>query len=130
MVSQVLVSATFLEAPARLQSHPSLELPDWWLGGAGTKEPRDERGGAPPDGVPVLFHTGVLTLWTAEPQLDSLEGWTNSPGMATGSGRAPGPVPSQVLPQRVEEEADLLIGAPRKGAAVKETCGLRRREAS
>ena len=33
----------------------------------------------------VLFWTGVPTLWTAEPQLDSLEGWTNSLGMATGS---------------------------------------------
>ena len=77
----------------------------------------------------VLFHTGFLTLRTAEPQLDSLEGWTSSPGMATGSGKAPGPVPSQVLPQRVEEEAHLLIGAPRKGANVKQTWGLRRREA-
>ena len=78
----------------------------------------------------VLFPTGVLTLQMAKPLLDSLEGWTNLLGLATGSGKAPGPVPSQVLPQRVEEEADLLIGAPRKGAAVKETCGLRRREAS
>ena len=47
----------------------------------------------------VLFWTGVLTLWTAEPQLDLLEGQTSSPGMATGSGKALGPVPSEVLPQ-------------------------------
>ena len=49
--------------------------------------------------------------------------------MATGSRKAPGPVPSQVLPQRVEEETDHLLGAPRKGATVKETWGLRRRKA-
>ena len=68
-----------------------------------------------------LFQTGVLTLQTAESQLDSLEGWTNSPGMATGSGKAPGPVPSHVLPHRVGEETDHLLGVPRKGATVKET---------
>ena len=49
--------------------------------------------------------------------------------MATESGKAPGPVPSQVLPQRVEEETDHLLGAPREGATVKETWGLGRREA-
>ena len=65
----------------------------------------------------------------AEPQMDSLEGRTNSPGMATGSGKTPGPVPSQVLPQWVEEETDHLLGAPRKGATVKKTWGLGRREA-
>ena len=32
----------------------------------------------------VLFPAGVLTLRMAEPWLDSLEGWTNSPGTATG----------------------------------------------
>ena len=32
----------------------------------------------------VLFLTSVPTLWTAEPQLDSLEGQTNSLGMPTG----------------------------------------------
>ena len=77
----------------------------------------------------VLFWTSVLTLWTAKPQLDSLEGQTNSPGMATESGKAPGPVPSQVLPQRVEEETDHLLGAPRKGASYRENWGLRRKEA-
>ena len=48
--------------------------------------------------------------------------------MAIGSGKAPEPVPSQVLPQWVEEETDHLLGAPRKGATVKETWGLGRRE--
>ena len=76
----------------------------------------------------VLFWTSVPTLRMAKPRLDSLEGWTNSPGMATGSGKAPGPVPSQVLPQWVEVETDHLLGAPRKGATVKETWGLWRRE--
>ena len=60
----------------------------------------------------VLFWTRVLTLWMTEHQLDSLEGRTNSPGVATGSVKAPGPVPSQVLPQQVEEEADHLLGLP------------------
>ena len=49
MASQLLVSATFLEAPARFQPCQPLEPPDWWLGWAGVKEPRDERGGMPPD---------------------------------------------------------------------------------
>ena len=75
----------------------------------------------------VLFQTSVLILQIAEPQPDSLEGQTNSPGMATGTGKAPGPVPSQVLPQDVE--TDHLLGAPRKGASDMENWGLRRREA-
>ena len=62
----------------------------------------------------VIFWTSVPTLRMAKPRLDSLEGWTNSPGLATGSGKAPGPVPSQVLPQWVEVETDHLLGAPRK----------------
>ena len=77
----------------------------------------------------VLFWTGVPTLWTAEPQLDSLEGWTNSPGTVTGSGKALGPVPSEVLPQWIEEETDHPLGAPRKGASDRETWGLGKREA-
>ena len=77
----------------------------------------------------ALFWTGVLTLWTAELQLDSLEGHTNSPGMATGSGKALGPVPIEVLPQWVEEETDHLLGAPRKGASGRQTWGLGKREA-
>ena len=44
----VLVAAPFPEGPARFQPHRPLEPPDWWL----VKEPRDERGGAPADGVP------------------------------------------------------------------------------
>ena len=75
----------------------------------------------------VLFWTSVWTLQMAEPQLHSLEGQTNSPGLATGTGKAPGPVPSQVLPQDVE--TDHLLGAPRKGASDMENWGLRRREA-
>ena len=77
----------------------------------------------------VLFQTSVPTLWTAKSQLDSLEGWTKSPGMATGSGKALGPVPSQVLPQRIKEETDHLLGAPLKGASDRENWGLRRRDA-
>ena len=77
----------------------------------------------------IQSQTSVLTLQTAEAQLYSLEGWSNSPGMATGSGKALGPVPSQVLPQQVEEEIDYLLGAPRKGASDRENWGLRRREA-
>ena len=77
----------------------------------------------------VLFQTSVPTLWTAESQLDSLEGQTNWPGMATGLGKTLGPVPSQVLPQLVEEKTDHLLGAPRKGASDRENWGLRRREA-
>ena len=123
----ILVSATFLEAPDRFQPCRPLELPDWWLGQAGAKELRDEWGGAPPDSILGSLQTSVLTLWTARPQLYSLEGQTNSPGMATESGKAPGPVPSQVLPQQLEEETDHLLGAPREGATIKETWGLRRK---
>ena len=45
--------------------------------------------------------------------------------MATGSGKAPRPVPRQVLPHHIEEETDHLLGAPRKGASDRETWGLR-----
>ena len=77
----------------------------------------------------VLFGTSVLTFQMAKPQLDSLEGLNNSPGMAAGSGKATGLVSSQVLlPQRMEE-TDHLLGAPRKGASDMENRGLRRREA-
>ena len=77
----------------------------------------------------VFFQTRVPILWMAEPRLDSLEGRTNSPGMATRSGKAPGPVPSQVLPQQVQKETDHLLGAPRKAASERENWELRRREA-
>ena len=53
---------------------------------------------------PELFWPSVLTLPMAKSRLESLEGLTDSPGMATGSGKALGPVPSQVLPQWAEEE--------------------------
>ena len=76
----------------------------------------------------VLFQTGVLTLWTAEPRSDSLEAQTNLPGVAAVSGKAWGQSPSQVLPQWVEEEADHLLGAPRKGASDRETWALGKRE--
>ena len=46
--------------------------------------------------------------------------------MATGSGKALGPVPSQILPQPVEEETDHLL-ALRKGASDR-TRGLGKRE--
>ena len=82
-----------------------------------------------PNGIPGSLWTGVPTLQTAKPQVDSLEGWTNSPGMATGSGKAPEPVPSQVLPQRVEEETDHLLGAPRKETSDREKWRLGRMEA-
>ena len=78
----------------------------------------------------VLFPISVLTLQMAKPLRDSLEGRTNSLGMATGSGKAPDPVPSQVLPQRVKEKTDHLLGAPRKGVSDRENWGLRGREAS
>ena len=79
----------------------------------------------PPNGIP-----GSLLDWCSDspdgkPQLDSLEGWTNSPGMATGSGKAPGPVPSQGLPQWVGGETDHLLGAPRKGASDRDTGDFR-----
>ena len=38
-----------------------------------------------------------------------------------------GPVPSQVLPQLVEEKTDHLLGAPLKGASDRENWGLRRK---
>ena len=77
----------------------------------------------------VLFPISVLTLQMAKPLRDSLEGRTNSLGMATGSGKAPDPVPSQVLPQQTEDESDHLLGAPRKGASDRENWGLGRRKA-
>ena len=52
LVSQLLVSATFLEAPERFQPRQPLKPPDWWLRQDGVKEPRDERGDVPPDGIP------------------------------------------------------------------------------
>ena len=66
----------------------------------------------------------------AEPQLDSLEGWTNSPGMATGSGKTPGPVPSQVLPQWVEEETDHLLELPGREEQLTKPADSGGREAS
>ena len=61
--------------------------------------------------------------------MDSLEGQTNSAGMATESGKVLGPVPSQFLPQRVEEETDHLLGAPRKETSDREKWRLGRMEA-
>ena len=118
MVSQVLVSATFLEAPARFQSHQPLEP---LAGGSAQLERRNPETSEEvchQTVLRVLFQTGVPILRMAKPRLDPLEGWASSPGTATGSGKALGPVPSQALPQWVEEEADLLIGAPRKGADI------------
>ena len=98
LVSWIPVSATFLAAPARFQSRRPLELLDWWLGQAGAKEPWGEQAGHHRTVFWVLFWTGVSTLWTIEPRPGSLEGRTNSPGMATGSAKAPGPLPSQAYP--------------------------------
>ena len=67
-----LVSATFLEAPARFQPCRPLEPLESGFSQAGAKEPQDERGGTPPDGVPGSLWTSVPTLWKAKPQLDSL----------------------------------------------------------
>ena len=131
LVSQVLVSATFLETPARFQLHWPLEPPDWWLSQVRAEDPETNKEAWYLMVFSVLFWNGALTLWMAEPWPDSLKGQTNSPGMATGSGKGLGPVPSQeVLIQCVEEETDHLLGAPRKGASDRETWGLRRREAS
>ena len=49
--------------------------------------------------------------------------------MATGSGKALGTGPSEVLLQWVEEETDHLLGAPGKGTSDRETWGLGKREA-
>ena len=57
----------------------------------------------------ILFWTGILSLHMAEPWLDSLEGWTNSLVKTPQQGKAPGPVPSHVLPKWVEEEIDHLL---------------------
>ena len=64
----------------------------------------------------VLFQTNVLTLWQPSPNQTH---WRDGPGMATGSGKASRPVPSQVLPQQVEE-TDHFLGAPRKGVSGRE----------
>ena len=65
LVSQVLVSATFLEVSERFQPRQPPESPDWWLGWARAKEPRDKQGGMPPDGI-----LGFLSDWCS----DSLDG--------------------------------------------------------
>ena len=36
----------------RFQPRQPLEPPDWWLGQAGVKEPRDEQGDMLPAGIP------------------------------------------------------------------------------
>ena len=113
----------------RFQPCPPFLLPDWWLGWIGEEGPETNEEAHHLTVFRVLFQTSVLTLQIAEPQPDSLEGRDNSPTMATGSGKAPGPVPSQVLPQWVEEETDHLLGAPRKGASDRKNLGLRRKEA-
>ena len=75
---------------------------------------------------PVLFQISILTLRTAETQLNSLEGRTNPPGMATGSGEAPGQSPVRSYSNW---ETHHLRGAPGKGTTVKETWVLGRKEA-
>ena len=103
-----------------------------WTGGSARLEQRNPKTNKEARHLTVfqvLFQTSVPTLWTAESQLDSWEGRTNSPGMAAGLGKALGPVPSQVLPQLVEDKTDHLLGAPLKGASDRENWGLRRRDA-
>ena len=51
LVSWVLISATFLQAPARFQPCQPFDLSDWWLGQVGAEEPQNEQGGASPDGI-------------------------------------------------------------------------------
>ena len=103
----------------------------WTGGSAGSewKSAETNKAACPLTVFQALFRTGVLTLRTAKPRPDTLEGWTNSPGTVTGSGKALGPVPSEVLPQWIEEETDHPLGAPRKGASDRETWGLGKREA-
>ena len=128
LVFWVLVSATFLEAPARFPNHASL-LSCWTDGVAWLerRNPETDKEVCHLTVFRVLFQTGVLTFWMTEPWPDSLEGWTNSLGMATG--KVLGPVPSQFLPQRVEEETDHLLGAPRKETSDREKWRLGRMEA-
>ena len=45
----------------------------------------------------------------AEPWPDSLKAWTNSPDKTPQQGKTPGPVPSHVLTQWVEEDIDHLL---------------------
>ena len=84
LVSPVLVSATFLEAPARFQPCWLLEPPDWWLCCVGAEGSEMNEEAHHLMVIWVLFQTSVLILQIAEPQPDSLEGQTNSPGKATG----------------------------------------------
>ena len=60
----------------------------------------------------VLFWTSVWTLQMAEPQLHSLEGQTNSPGMPQDKVRPRGQSLGRNLFQWVEEEIDHLLGLP------------------
>ena len=79
LVSRVLVSATFLEAPAR--SNHAGPLSYWTgLGHAEAKEPRDEGRGAPPDGIPGSLSDRCF----GQAQTGLIGGTTNLPGGATG----------------------------------------------
>ena len=121
----VLVAATFPEAPARFQPRRPLEPPDWWL----VKEPGDERGGAPADGVPGSLSDPCSDSPDDLAPTDSLEGRTNSAGMATGKSKAPGQSPGRDLLQWVEEEADHFPGLPRRELQIGRTGDSGGREA-
>ena len=79
-----LVSATFLEAPARFQPCRPLEPLESGFSQAGAKEPQDERGGTPPDGVPGSLLDQCSDSLEGQAPTGLTEGRTNSLGMATG----------------------------------------------
>ena len=90
--------------PSEIPSHQPLELPDWWLGLAGAKEPRDQQGGTPLDGILGSLLDRCSDQLSGQPSPDL--SWEKE-GIVT----------------------DNLLGAPWKAATVKETWGLGRREA-
>ena len=69
--------------PSEIQPRWPPEPQDWWLGGSeqGSPERNEEARHLVVFGFSFQL---ALTLRMAEPWLDSLEGWTNSPRTATG----------------------------------------------
>ena len=66
MVSRVLVSTTFLEAPERFQLLRPLDPLDWGLSQVIVKEPRDEQGSMTPEGIPGMVFQ--LSGWPSPDQ--------------------------------------------------------------